>query len=84
LDAFGFLEYDVAQNMARRLPSLEIGPLNESSTTKVRNAMSYTLTTAARAVALNKTTILRVIKSGKISGAKDEHGEWHIEPSELH
>jgi hypothetical protein len=46
--------------------------------------MSYTLTTAARAVGLNRTTILRAIKSGKISGAKDEHGEWHIEPCELH
>jgi hypothetical protein len=33
---------------------------------------------------LNRTTILRAIKSGKISGAKDEHGEWHIEPAELH
>ena len=46
--------------------------------------MSYTLTTAARAVGLNRTTILRAIKSGKISGAKDEHGEWQIEPAELH
>jgi hypothetical protein len=46
--------------------------------------MSYTLTTAARAVGLNRTTILRAIKSGKISGTKDEHGEWHIEPCELH
>jgi hypothetical protein len=46
--------------------------------------MSYTLTTAARAVGLNRTTILRAIKSGKISGTKDEHGEWHIEPAELH
>jgi hypothetical protein len=53
-------------------------------TATVRNAMSYTLTTAARAVGLNRTTILRAIKSGKISGAKDEHGEWHIEPCELH
>jgi hypothetical protein len=43
-----------------------------------------TLTTAARAVGLNRTTILRAIKSGKISGAKNEHGEWHIEPAELH
>jgi hypothetical protein len=27
---------------------------------------------------------LRAIKSGKVSGSKDEHGEWHIEPCELH
>jgi hypothetical protein len=33
---------------------------------------------------LHRTKILRAIKSGKISGAKDEHGEWHIEPVELH
>jgi len=33
---------------------------------------------------LDRTKILRAIKSGKISGAKDEHGEWHIEPAELH
>jgi hypothetical protein len=33
---------------------------------------------------LNKTTILRAIKSGKISGVKDENGEWHVEPAELH
>jgi hypothetical protein len=46
--------------------------------------MSYTLTSAATATGLNRTTILRAIKSGKISGAKDEHGEWHIEPAELH
>lgn len=46
--------------------------------------MSYTLTTAAQATGLNRTTVLRAIKSGKISGAKDEHGEWHIEPAELH
>jgi hypothetical protein len=53
-------------------------------TATVRNAMPHTLTTAAAATGLNRTTILRAIKSGKISGAKDEHGEWHIEPCELH
>ena len=26
-----------------------------------------------------KSTVLRAIKAGKISGTKDEHGEWHIE-----
>jgi hypothetical protein len=46
--------------------------------------MSYTLAAAAKAVGLNKTTILRAIKSGKISGLKDENGEWQIEPAELH
>lgn len=49
-----------------------------------RSAMSYTLATAATATGLNKTTILRAIKSGKISARMDEHGHWHIEPAELH
>jgi hypothetical protein len=59
-------------------------PWPATSTATVRNTMSYTLTSAATATGLNRTTILRAIKSGKISGAKDEHGEWHIEPVELH
>ena len=46
--------------------------------------MSYTLAAAATATGLNKTTILRAIKSGKISGKIDEHGHWHLEPAELH
>jgi hypothetical protein len=31
-----------------------------------------------------KTTVLRAIKSGRISGTKDEQGQWHVEPVELH
>jgi hypothetical protein len=46
--------------------------------------MSYTLAAAAAACGLNKSTVLRAIKAGKISGTKDEHGEWHIEAAELH
>lgn len=46
--------------------------------------MSYTLAEAAKATGTNKTTILRAIKAGKVSGAKDEHGAWLIEPAELH
>jgi len=46
--------------------------------------MSYTLAAAAAAVGLNKTTILRAVKSGKISARMDEHGHWRIEPAELH
>ena len=44
----------------------------------------HTLTTAAKAIGLNRSTVLRAIKSGKISAAKDEHGEWQIDPAELH
>jgi hypothetical protein len=46
--------------------------------------MSYTLAAAAAACGVNKSTVLRAIKSGKISGTKDENGEWHVEPAELH
>jgi hypothetical protein len=46
--------------------------------------MSYTLVAAAKATGLNKSTILKAIKGGKITGTKDELGKWHIEPDELH
>jgi hypothetical protein len=46
--------------------------------------MGYTLGQAARAVGMSKTSILRSIKSGRISGTKDEFGQWCIEPCELH
>jgi len=49
-----------------------------------RNTMPYTLAAAATSVGLNKTTILRAIKSGKISAQMDAHGHWRIEPAELH
>jgi hypothetical protein len=44
----------------------------------------YTIATAAAAVGRNKTAILRSINSGKISAAKNENGEWQIDPAELH
>ena len=44
----------------------------------------HTIATAAAAVGRNKTAILRAIKAGKISVAKDENGEWRIDPAELH
>jgi len=47
--------------------------------------MSYSLGTAAKATGMSKSTILRAIKSGKISAAKDEASEeWKIDPAELH
>jgi hypothetical protein len=44
----------------------------------------YTLGTAAHACGLNKSTVLRAIKAGKISATRDEHGQWQIDPAELH
>jgi hypothetical protein len=46
--------------------------------------MAYTLGTAALACGANKSTILRSIKAGKIAALRDEHGQWQIEPAELH
>ncbi len=44
----------------------------------------HTIATAAAAVGRNKNAILRAIKAGKILAAKDENGEWQIDPAELH
>ena len=47
--------------------------------------MSYTLGEAAKATGMSKSSILRAIKSHKVSAAKDEAtGAWVIEPQELH
>ena len=40
----------------------------------------HTLATAAKATGLNRSTVPRAIKSGKVSAAKDVHGEWQIDP----
>jgi hypothetical protein len=45
--------------------------------------MTYNLATAAVATGVNKSTILRSIKRGRLSAIKDETG-WHIEVAELH
>ena len=46
--------------------------------------MAYTLRAAAAATGLTKKTVLRAIKSGRISAVKNELGKWRIEPAELH
>ena len=46
--------------------------------------MSYTLGTAAKATGKDRATISRAIKNGRISAAKNDSGEWQIDPSELH
>lgn len=46
--------------------------------------MSYTLGEAAKATGKDRATISRAIKSGKVSAAKNAHGQWEIEPAELH
>ena len=46
--------------------------------------MPYTLAEAAAATGTNKTTVLRAIKNGRITGTKDAFGQWTVEPAELH
>jgi excisionase family DNA binding protein len=47
--------------------------------------MAYTLKQAAETTGKTKTTILRAIKSGKLSATRHEiTNSWLIEPSELH
>lgn len=46
--------------------------------------MKYTAGQAAKATGVATATITRALKSGRISGQKDESGAWVIDPSELH
>lgn len=46
--------------------------------------MKYTAGQAAKATGVSTATITRALKSGKISGQKDEAGSWSIDPAELH
>jgi excisionase family DNA binding protein len=47
------------------------------------HTMGLTLAEAAQATGLNRSTVLRAIKSGKISGTRDGNGNWSVEPVEL-
>lgn len=49
----------------------------------MHTSTSFTLGKAARETGKSKTTILRTIKSGKITASQDEDGTWRIEPAEL-
>ena len=44
---------------------------------------SLSLADAATATGMNKSSILRAIKSGRISATRDELGQWRIEPGDL-
>src|SRR3954463_778225 len=49
------------------------------------SGMAYTLTQASRACGKSKATLLRAIRSGRLSASRDEiAGSWLIEESELH
>jgi predicted site-specific integrase-resolvase len=38
---------------------------------------------AAEFTRVNKSTLFRAIKSGKISGSGDEHGQWRLDPAKV-
>jgi hypothetical protein len=59
-------------------------PLLHPSPATMRTMTQHTLGTAAQACGLNKSTVLRAIKAGKVSATRDEHGQWQIDPAELH
>jgi hypothetical protein len=59
-------------------------PLRLPPSATERTMTQYTLGSAARACGLNKTTVLRAIKAGKVSATRDPHGQWAIDPAELH
>jgi hypothetical protein len=44
----------------------------------------YSLATAAAAAGINKSTVFRAIKGGRISAQRDETGQWQIDPAEFH
>lgn len=45
--------------------------------------MQHTLGSAAKLTGKSKSTLLRAIKSGRLSGAQDDNGNYQIETSEL-
>jgi hypothetical protein len=46
--------------------------------------MPYTLAEAAVACGLDKSTVRRAVRAGRISGTKNDLGVWSVEPVELH
>ena len=45
---------------------------------------AYTLAQAIAATGRSRSTLIRAIRSGKISATRDESGTYLVEPSELH
>src|SRR3954447_5108290 len=55
------------------------------ATYREETGMAYTLTQASRACGKSKATLLRAIRSGRLSATRDDAaGSWLIEGSELH
>src|SRR3954451_25363862 len=50
----------------------------------IGHAMSYSLTQAAEAAKVQRSTVFKWIKAGKVSASKADDGTFRIDPSELH
>jgi hypothetical protein len=45
--------------------------------------MPITLAQAAERCGVNRSTLLRAVKSSRISGARDDAGNWTVDPAEV-
>ena len=45
--------------------------------------MGISLSEAAKLVGMSKNGIVKAIKAGKVSGQKNVHGQWEVDPAEL-
>src|SRR6266702_508266 len=62
----------------------ELGASMRPGASASERIMSYSLAAGATACGVHKSTLLRAIKSGKLSATRDAHEQWQIEPAELH
>src|SRR5262249_3168939 len=85
----------VRDNMVSQIgcQRLRVESVNRASTTRMqprlhRRAIEgatavYNLASAAAATGVNRSTVLRAIKAGRLSAQRDETGGWQIDPAEL-
>jgi hypothetical protein len=45
--------------------------------------MLLSLQEAADLAHVNKSTLFRAVRAGKVSASRDEHGQWRLDPAEL-
>jgi uncharacterized protein YlxW (UPF0749 family) len=45
--------------------------------------MGISLSEAAKLVGMSKNGVVKAIKAGKVSGQKNIHGQWEVDPAEL-
>jgi hypothetical protein len=77
------LHWCSSRNHANDLLTLQVQPRCSPLSNSEQPAV-YNLATAAAAAGVNKSTVLRHIKAGKISAIRDQNGGWQIDPAEFH